>query len=108
MVMLRWDMRSVSAFERQARKRVSIIHFGQPWYTGGAPQPFYRQPLDAVREHGAIPLVDWGSWDLRNGGSESQPAFSLERIIDGSFDWYIRLGNWRARLGTSVLPAFRS
>ena len=58
-----WDMRSVSAFERQAGKGVSIIHFGQPWYTNGVPQPFYPQPLDAVREHGAIPLVDWGSWE---------------------------------------------
>jgi len=85
-----WDMRSVAAFEREAGKGVSIIHFGQPWYTNGAPQPFYRQPLDAVRQHGAIPLVDWGSWDLRSDGSPSQPAFSLGRIIDGSFDWYIR------------------
>ena len=83
-----WDMRSVSAFERQAGKGVSIIHFGQPWYTNGVPQPFYPQPLEAVREHGAIPLVDWGSWD--NHGAKYQPAFSLSRIIDGSFDWYIR------------------
>ena len=83
-----WDMRSVSAFERQAGKGVSIIHFGQPWYTSGVPQPFYPQPLEAVREHGAIPLVDWGSWD--NHGAKYQPAFSLGRIIDGSFDWYIR------------------
>ena len=35
-----------------------------------------------------IPLVDWGSWD--NHGAKYQPAFSLGRIIDGSFDWYIR------------------
>ena len=81
-------MRSVSAFERQAGKGVSIIHFGQPWYTNGVPQPFYPQPLEAVRQHGAIPLVDWGSWD--NHGAKYQPAFSLERIIDGSLDWYIR------------------
>ena len=85
-----WDMRSVSAFERQTAKSVSIIHFGQPWYTKGVPQPFYPQPLEAVREHGAIPLVDWGSWDLSNGGVTSQPPFALSRIIDGSFDWYIR------------------
>jgi hypothetical protein len=85
-----WDMRSVSAFERQAGKRVSIIHFGQPWYTRGVAQPFYPQPLEVVREHGAIPLVDWGSWDSGSQAAVSQPAFSLARIVDGSLDWYIR------------------
>ena len=49
-----------------------------------------RQPLDAVREHGAIPLVDWGSWDLHNGGRSLSRRSRWARIIDGSFDWYIR------------------
>jgi hypothetical protein len=83
-----WDMRSVAAFEREARKGVSIIHFGQPWFINGAAQPFYPRPLEAVRAHGSLPLVDWASWDMvRN--PKNQPAFSLGRIIDGSYDSYI-------------------
>jgi hypothetical protein len=83
-----WDMRSVAAFEANTGKPVSIVHFGQPWSSHGVPQPFYPSPLDAVRQHGAIPLVDWSSWNLGSSGSQ-QPTFSLSRVIDGSFDAYI-------------------
>jgi hypothetical protein len=83
-----WDMRSVAAFEREAGKGVSIIHFGQPWFIDGAAQRFYPGPLDAVRAHGSLPLVDWASWDMVRSPT-NQPAFSLGRIIDGSYDSYI-------------------
>jgi hypothetical protein len=84
-----WDMRSVAAFEREAGKGVSIVHFGQPWFTNGVAQPFYPAPLDAVRAHGSLPLVDWASWDLAGSDPKNQPAFSLGRIIDGRYDSYI-------------------
>jgi mannan endo-1,4-beta-mannosidase len=84
-----WDMRAVTAFEHQVGKPVSVLHFGQPWSTSGALQPFFPAPFEHVRQHGAIPLVDWASWDSQKGGTPSQPAFALSRIIDGAYDAYI-------------------
>jgi hypothetical protein len=83
-----WDMRSVAAFERETGKGVSIIHFGQPWFINGVAQRFYPGVLDPIRAHGSLPLVDWGSWNL-GGSATDQPAFSLARIIDGTYDSYI-------------------
>ena len=86
-----WDMRSLDAFEADAGgKQASILHFGQPWYVAGAAQPFYAAPLDAVRSRGAIPLVDWCSWNTSSGGSATQPEFQLAGIIRGDHDPMIR------------------
>ncbi len=93
-----WDMRGLDRFESYAGgKQVSILHFGQPWYVGGVAQKFYNGPLDAVRNRGAIPLVDWNSWDLRDSGTATQPTFTLGSIIDGTHDAYIRLWATGAR-----------
>ena len=89
-----WEMRSLDVFESHANKRVSILHWGQPWsWTTSWPYgyyPFVPSLLTAVRERGAIPLVDWGSWDLSAGGSADQPKFALSAIIRGDHDDYIR------------------
>jgi hypothetical protein len=85
-----WDMRSISTFEAHAGKAISILHFGNPWYIGGVPQPFAPLAFNLVRQHGAIPMVSWASWDLSNGGVPNQPSFSLGRIIDGTYDSFIR------------------
>ena len=86
-----WDMSGLDAFEAHAGgKHVSILHLGQPWYVNGVAQPFYPKPLDAVRSRGAIPLIDWNSWDTANGGSETQPGFRLADIANGDHDRMIR------------------
>jgi hypothetical protein len=84
-----WDMRSVAKFEAHAGKRLSILHFGAPWYIGGAPHPFAPLLMSSLREHGAIPMVTWASWDLSNGDTANQPAFALSHIIDGTYDAFI-------------------
>lgn len=90
-----WDFRSVEQFEQNAGKQVSIIHWGQPWwhcYSQCGYQYFasQRAQYDKVREHGAIPLVDWGSWDYAASNVVEQPRFSLRTIIHGEHDNYIR------------------
>jgi len=85
-----WDVRTIERFEAQAGKRVSIIHWGQPWYRNGVPQPFYPNDYTGVRNRGAIPMVNWNSWEATAGGAAEQPAFRLREIINGRYDSYIR------------------
>ncbi len=89
-----WDMTSLSLFEQHAGKGVSIVHYGQFWRRDGVLQPFYTNDHQRVRDHGAIPLVDWSPWDSSAGGSPQQPEFALARIIAGDFDAYI--ASWAA------------
>lgn len=90
-----WDMTKLTAFEQQAGKGVSIVHWGQPWwhcYSVCGYQSFdaQRAQFQAVRDYGAIPLVDWGSWDYAAKPLEKQPNFALSTIIQGKHDQYIR------------------
>jgi hypothetical protein len=61
------DIAAWHLFEAHAGKKVSILHWGQPWYhasRGSAGYvPFNAGLMSAVRSDGAIPLLDWGSWD---------------------------------------------
>ena len=44
--------------------------------------------LEAVRSLGAVTLLTWEPWTW--GGGTEQPAYSLDRIIAGDFDPYLR------------------
>lgn len=90
-----WSMSKLAAFEQEVGKAVSIVHWGQPWwhcYDECGYQSFnsQRAQYDAVRQHGAIPLVDWASWDWAAKPVATQPKFTLSSIIDGKHDVYIR------------------
>jgi beta-mannanase len=81
------DMRSLRTFERHAGKGVSILALGANW---GSKQPnFPTGGMDAIREHGSIPLFSWGSMARAKLGTE-QPRYRLSNIIHGKFDPYIR------------------
>lgn len=104
-----WDMSKLDAFETLVNKRVSIVHWGQPWWHCSprcADQTFDMQlkQYDAVRGHGAIPLVDWGSWDYGAVPVAEQPDFSLASIASGRHDDYIRL--WAAEAKSWGHPFF--
>jgi beta-mannanase len=99
-----WDMRALDAFEAQAGKRVSILHWGQPWYWGGVAQPFSPSIYEATRRRGAIPLVDWNPWDLSAGGSADQPGVALRTIVAGDHDDYVR--EWAAGAAAWGKPLF--
>lgn len=75
-------------FEIRAQKKMSVLHWGQPWKMNGVYQNFYAPWFTNVRQHGSIPLIDWGSWNLNAG--PSQPEFKLSAIYGGQHDAYIR------------------
>ena len=82
-----WDMNKLVALETAINKNVSIIHWGQPWWHNGQYQPFYPNEFESVRLHGAIPMINWSSWDFSNGNN--QPDFTLANIYNGKHDAYI-------------------
>lgn len=75
-------------FERHTQKKMSILHWGQPWKMNDTYQSFYTPWFDNVRSHGSIPMIDWGSWHLGDGSG--QPDFKLSSIYSGTHDDYIR------------------
>jgi mannan endo-1,4-beta-mannosidase len=74
-------------FEQHAGKKMSIIHWGQPWKMNGTMQAFYQPWFHNVRKHGSIPMIDWASWELDQGAN--QPAFQNADIYNGAYDSYI-------------------
>jgi hypothetical protein len=90
-----WDTRAIDAFEKSAGKRISILHWGQPWQRC-TPDCVYQEfreqkpQYDAMWQRGIIPLVDWASWTSSAKPQHKQPKFALRRIIDGDHDAYIR------------------
>ena len=81
------DMRLVDAFEAHAEKEVSIIHFGQSWYSHGLPVNFPAVAFDNIRNHGSIPLFSWSS---RDEYTNSDPNFRSSVVTSGVYDSYIR------------------
>jgi len=81
------DPTAIDKFEANAGKRMSIIHWGQPWSINGKLQKFQNEYFDFVRQRGGIPLLDWGSTDNQNG--LDQPDFALATITRGDWDSYI-------------------
>ena len=94
-----WGTRTIELFEDHAGKGVSILHWGQFWHWSGQSgyagiadghfQPFETAMYERVRQHGAIPMIDWNSWSGDAGGSADQPDYQLQRIIQGDYDTYI-------------------
>lgn len=82
-----WNWQVVDRFESHTGKRMSILHFGQPWYHNGYFQPFPTTMMEKVRQRGYIPMLMWGSWDYCCGAN--QPTFQLAKITNGDFDAYL-------------------
>lgn len=90
-----WNTTTIDMFELHAQKKLSILHWGQPWwhcYFSCGYQPFRYQvaQYDLVRNRGYIPLVDWASWDFAVQPQHDQPDFALSTIIRGDHDTHIR------------------
>lgn len=97
-----WDPRAIDIFENHARKKISILHWGQPWWHCGAicryqMFDFQRPQYEAVRQRGSIPLVNWASHDYAAPELLNQPEFSLSTIINSQHDEYIREWATQAR-----------
>lgn len=75
-------------FEARANKRMSILHWGQPWMTSeGTMNDFQTSYFENVRRRGSIPMLNWASWRLGYGGS--QPDFQLRDIYERKYDAYL-------------------
>jgi hypothetical protein len=81
------DVSKIDAFEKTVHKRMSIVHWGEPWMRRGRMMGFQSAYFDGVRTRGSIPMLDWGSWD--SCCDESQPQFALSTIVNGDWDAYI-------------------
>src|SRR5438045_12413 len=54
-----WQTAPIDTFESQIGKKMSIVHWGQPWIMNGAYQPFQTSNFQAMRNRGSIPMVNW-------------------------------------------------
>jgi beta-mannanase len=80
----------LTAFEQDVQKPVAIIMWYQGWGVMDGTQNFQPIWMNNVRNHGSIPMVSWEPWLYTAG--VNQPAYSLQHIINGGFDTYIK--NW--------------
>jgi hypothetical protein len=90
-----WNTSAIDIFEKNAGKKLSILHWGQPWWHCNAACNYQmfdlqKDQYEVVRERGYIPLVDWASYDYAAPDLLNQPEFSLSTIIAGQHDDYIR------------------
>jgi hypothetical protein len=87
-----WDMQALFDFEHLANRQVSISSFSSPFAECSGSHcsfiNFPETPLNNVRNHGAIPLFSWNSSAIPE--TANQRPFRLARVIDGSFDPFIR------------------
>jgi hypothetical protein len=71
-----------------AKKPMSIIAWGAPWeYPTGTMLRFQSWYFENVRQHGAIPMLHWGSWACCG---VIQSKYKLSNVARGDFDNFIR------------------
>ncbi|MDT3444638.1 glycosyl hydrolase [Pseudofrankia sp. BMG5.37] len=85
------DFGAAADFARTTTYRPRAYQFSQGWAADG----FSADALDKVARLGMMPIVAWEPWDYtvvpKNDKLRGeQPKYQLSRIIDGSFDSYIR------------------
>jgi beta-mannanase len=80
------DLSEVNAFEQDARLHADIVMWFLDWERG----TFAPAQARAVAERGSTPEISWEPWDSRIAPRVPQPAYALERIIEGRHDAYIR------------------
>jgi hypothetical protein len=105
-----WDATTTALFEQHAGKPVSIIHISSAWQRCADGKceyaPFDSAPLDLIRDHGALPLLTWGSWKspLTLNGGPNQPDMQLADIINGDHDRFLR--SWARAAKAWGMPFF--
>jgi hypothetical protein len=86
-----WDMNAVSDFQRTIGKAPSIVTMNLPFEGCSASCSYYTFPavqLSAIRNYGAIPMLNWAS--MSSPLTLDEPSFRLANITQGTFDSYIR------------------
>jgi glycosyl hydrolase family 26 len=93
------DVRDIDAFVGTTGAPAAMYEWFQSW---AGDVPFDAARADAARTRGALPVLTWEPW--YPGGGADQPAYALDRIIDGEYDDYIaafagQVRRWGGRLG---------
>ena len=80
------DLVEVNAFEQHAHLHADVVMWFTDWERG----TFDAGQARAVAKRGSVPEISWEPWDSRVGLRRPQPKYTLESIIDGGHDAYIR------------------
>ncbi len=80
------DLSTVNQFERDAHKHASVVMWYADWQHS---LPSLTQ-LELVWNRGSIPEITWEPWDSTVGLRKPQPRYTLQNIVNGDFDSYIR------------------
>jgi mannan endo-1,4-beta-mannosidase len=87
-----WDMGTVERFEQLVGKGMSLVEFSSPFSecdSGGCHGFQFPAPqMEAIRQHGSIPVLSWGS-EIIPRDSAQQPDAQLSDVIEGRYDSYI-------------------
>ncbi|HLB33324.1 MAG: hypothetical protein A3F67_06240 [Verrucomicrobia bacterium RIFCSPHIGHO2_12_FULL_41_10] len=78
-------LEALEKFEQLVGKHQAIIGFGSFW----ARQNFPTDKINLIRSYGAVPLLYWSPWDAPFDQNRGPDRFSLDKIIDGTWDDYI-------------------
>jgi Glycosyl hydrolase family 26 len=86
-----YDMAALASFRRAVGRAPSIVAFNIPFEGCSSSCNYYSFPetqLQAIRNYGAIPMLNWGSES--SPSSADEPDFRLANVTSGRFDAYIR------------------
>ena len=86
----RWTPQSLSqvnTFEHAAAAHAAVIMWFADWQHVAVPN---LAQLRAVAARGSLPEISWEPWDSSRPLRQPQPAYTLQSIIDGAHDAYIR------------------
>jgi hypothetical protein len=87
-----WDLGAMDAFERKARKGMSLLSFSSPFFDcivqPCVPYYFPTFIMEKLRERGTIPFLSWASQSVP--ASLDQPDFTLASVAGGKHDAYVR------------------
>src|SRR5690242_16675035 len=82
---------SLKQYEADAGKHAAIVELWRDWATdAGSLTPAW---LSAIAAHGSVPLI---TWDPINWSGADQSAYTLDAILAGGQDGYIR--GWAQQL----------
>jgi Glycosyl hydrolase family 26/TAT (twin-arginine translocation) pathway signal sequence len=86
---LPWSFKEIDRFKDLVGREPGFVHWFQDW-NEDKPEDSSFDPsyMDAAISRGGMPLVSWEPW--RFGGGRKQSDYTLKKIINGTYDTYIR------------------
>lgn len=75
---------NLAQYQREAGKNAALVMYWRDWAAGGQIEPDVMQ---AIYGQGSVPVISWspGCWSCSD-----QSAYSLDHVLAGDFDGYIR------------------